>query len=287
VNDFERIARVIRYLDEHHVDQPALHQLAAVAGLSEFHFHRLFHRWAGITPKDYLQCLTLEHARQQLRDSTSVLAAALNVGLSGPGRLHDLFVTLEAATPGECKDGGLNMDIEWGEAESPLGICSIAWNTRGICHLAFHDRALKDHKPAELVNDWPNARFHHNLHEATHKVKTVFTADRDRQRPLKTFVRGTEFQLKVWRALIRIPEGAVTSYGSFARMLGDANAARAVGAACGANPIAYLIPCHRVIRQTGAVRGYRWGWERKRMLLAREAATNLPVIPVPSATAPG
>jgi AraC family transcriptional regulator of adaptative response/methylated-DNA-[protein]-cysteine methyltransferase len=256
--------------------------------LSEFHFHRLFHRWAGITPKDFLQCLTLEHARQQLRDSASVLATALNSGLSGPGRLHDLLVTLEAATPGECKSGGLNMDIEWGEAESPFGICSIAWNARGICHLAFHDQPLKGRKPTELLTDWPNARLHHNPREAGRKAENIFSSDRDSQKPLNALVRGTEFQLKVWRALIRIPEGAVTSYGSFARALGNANAARAIGTACGANPIAYLIPCHRIIRETGVVRGYRWGSERKRILLAREAVAARSMIraPVPLTTGP-
>lgn len=289
MNDFERIARVIRYLDEHHVLQPDLHRLAGVAGLSEFHFHRLFHRWAGITPKDFLQCLTLEHARQQLRDSATVLATAINSGLSGPGRLHDLLVTLEAATPGECKSGGLNMEISWGEAESPFGLCSIAWNSRGICHLAFHDQPLEDRAPEELLNDWPNAHFCHNPRQASRQAGIVFRSERAPQQPLKAFVRGTAFQLKVWRALVRIPEGTLASYGALAKALGDPQAARAVGTACGANPIAYLIPCHRVIRETGIVRGYRWGTDRKRILLAREAAEKRSFIPspVPSTTDPG
>jgi AraC family transcriptional regulator of adaptative response/methylated-DNA-[protein]-cysteine methyltransferase len=287
VNDFERIAQVIRHLDEHHLRQPDLAELATVVGLSESHFHRLFHRWAGITPKDFLQCLTLEHARLQLLNSASVLDAALNSGLSGPGRLHDLIVTLEAATPGECKNGGLDLNIEWGEADSPFGICSLAWTARGICHLAFHNHPLGDRKPPELLGDWPNARLHPNPREARRQAKIIFNPERNPQPPLKAWVRGTDFQLKVWRALIQLPESSVISYGSIARVLGVTNAARAIGTACGANPIAYLIPCHRVIRATGGVRGYRWGSDRKRILLAREAAGKRSVIPALSTVGPG
>ncbi len=273
MNDFDRIAAVIRYLDEHHVAQPSLHELAAACDLSESHFHRLFHRWAGVTPKDFLQCLTVEHARIRLRESASVLDVALDAGLSGPGRLHDLTVTIEAASPGELKRGGDGMIIEWGIAESPFGTCSLGWNLRGICHLAFHETGA-DNLPRDLKRAWPHAEFRRNDHGAREQAKLVFHHDAAKGNSLRAFVRGTPFQLKVWRALVRIPDGAVVSYSRLADQIGDPRASRAVGTACGSNQIAYLIPCHRVIRETGIVKGYRWGDTRKRALLAWESKRN-------------
>jgi len=272
VNDFDRIAGVIRYLDQHHSEQPSLTDLARAAGLSESHFHRLFQRWAGVTPKDFLQSLTVEHAKRRLRESASVLDAALDSGLSGPGRLHDLLVTIEAASPGEFKSGGRGMSIEWGFAESPFGWCSLGWSVRGICHLAFHETENANHEPAGLRAHWPQARLQSNHSAARRQARNIFTADAAPASPLRAFVRATPFQLRVWRALVRIPEGCVASYHSLARAIGRPQAARAVGTACGANPVGYLIPCHRVIRETGVVRGYRWGITRKRALLAWEAA---------------
>jgi len=271
MNDFDRVAIVIRYLDENHIGQPALGDLAAATGLSESHFHRLFHRWAGVTPKDFLQCLTVEHAKRRLRESASVLDAVLDAGLSGPGRLHDLLVTIEAASPGEFKNGGQGMIIEWGLAKSPFGWCSIGWNTRGICHLAFHETDENSAAPPKLRGSWPNAEFRRNDRAARRRAKVIFSPATRSAAPLKAFVRATPFQLKVWRALLRVPEGCVTCYRSIASVVGDAKAARAVGTACGSNPIAYLIPCHRVIRETGVVQGYRWGDTRKRALLAWES----------------
>ena len=271
MNDFERIATVIRYLDGNHSEQPSLNDLATAAGLSESHFHRLFHRWAGITPKDFLQCLTVEHAKQRLRDSANVFESALDAGLSGPGRLHDLLVTIEAASPGEYKSGGEGLTIEWGWAESPFGWCSLGWNRRGICHLAFHDR-LDDSEPAELRESWPKAELRRNDSTARSHAKNIFNVDVSLDAPLKAFVRATPFQLRVWRALVRIPEGNVASYRTMAAAIGSPPASRAVGTACGSNPIAYLIPCHRVIRETGVVQGYRWGSTRKRALLAWESS---------------
>lgn len=274
MNDFDRIATVIRYLDEKHSEQPSLNELAAAVDLSEFYFHRLFQRWAGVTPKDFLQSLTVEHAKRRLRESASVLDAALESGLSGPGRLHDLLVTIEAASPGEFKSGGRGMKIEWGYAESPFGMCSIGWNARGICHLAFRESEGSTTAPAELRENWSHAELRQNDRKARLLAKTIFNRESKSNAPLKAFVRATPFQLKVWRALLRIPEGCVASYGGIADAIGDPKSARAVGTACGSNCIAYLIPCHRVIRETGIVRGYRWGDTRKRALLAWEATAS-------------
>ena len=270
MNDYARIEKVIRHLEANHRAQPSLAELAEACGLSESHFHRLFHRWAGATPKDFLQCLTVEHAKQRLHDSASVLDAALDAGLSGPGRLHDLLVTIEAATPGEIKSGGSGLVIEWGLADSPFGLCTIGWTSRGICHLVFHDGEIND-PPAELSAAWPNATLKRDDKAAAKQAAIVFDSQARGNTPLAAFVRGTPFQIKVWRALLRIPEGNLASYGSIARAIGHAEATRAVGTACGANPVGYLIPCHRVIRETGIVQGYRWGHTRKQALLARES----------------
>jgi AraC family transcriptional regulator, regulatory protein of adaptative response / methylated-DNA-[protein]-cysteine methyltransferase len=274
MNDFDRIAAVIRHLDENHLEQPGLNELATAAGLSESHFHRLFQRWAGVTPKNFLQSLTVEHAKRRLRESASVLEAALDSGLSGPGRLHDLLVTMEAASPGEFKNGGQGMIIEWGFAESPFGPCSLGWNSRGICHLAFHESEGSAAAPTGLQENWSRAGLRQNDRQARRLAKTIFNRESKSGAPLKAFVRATPFQLKVWRALLQIPEGCVASYGGIAQAIGDPKSARAVGTACGSNSIAYLIPCHRVIRETGVVNGYRWGNTRKRALLAWEATAS-------------
>ena len=269
MNDYERIARVIRYLDEHHDSQPSLGLLARQAGLSESHFHRLFHRWAGVTPKDFLQCLTVEFAKVRLRESANVLDASLETGLSGPGRLHDLMVTLEAASPGEFKNGGEGLSIHWGLTESPFGTCSLGWTARGLCHLAFGDLPAGTGAPAELKAHWPGAELGRCDRTARIRAKEIFSPG-SRKTPLRAFVRGSQFQIKVWRALLKIPPGCLASYGRIARAIGAPTATRAVGTACGRNAIAFLIPCHRVIRETGIVQGYRWGTTRKRAILARE-----------------
>ena len=274
MNDFERVAAAIRYLDKHQATQPGLGELASAAGLSESHFHRLFRRWAGVTPKDFLQCLTAEHAKGRLRDSVSVLESALEAGLSGPGRLHDLLICLEAASPGEIRSGGEGLRIEWGLAETPFGICSIGWSLRGICHLAFDETPTLTGLPSRLRKDWPAAEFLRNDRGAARLVKEVFNGTQKRGAlgsSLRAFVRGTPFQVQVWRALLKIPEGSLATYRWAAGAVGSPKACRAVGAACGANPVAYLIPCHRVIRETGVVDGYRWGTHRKKAMLGREA----------------
>ena len=272
MNDYERVANVIRFLDRHHTEQPDLHQLASAAGLSPFHFHRLFSAWAGVTPKDFLQCLTLEHVKYLLRNGDNVFDVALDAGLSGPGRLHDLCVTLEAASPGEMKNGGAGMQIEYGFAETPFGQALIAETKRGICHLSFVDGHGRNSARNLLTSQWPNAKLNRNDARIAELSAKIFTQVRDRaSRPtLRAFVRGTPFQLRVWRALLRVPSGSLTTYGRLAQAIGQSQAARAVGSAVGANPIAFIIPCHRVIRETGALGNYHWDPIRKRAIVGWE-----------------
>jgi AraC family transcriptional regulator, regulatory protein of adaptative response / methylated-DNA-[protein]-cysteine methyltransferase len=271
VNDYERIARVIRYVDAHHAEQPQLSELAHEAGLSAFHFHRLFSAWAGITPKSFVQWLTFSRAQGLLRNGESVLAASLESGLSGPGRLHDLCVTLEAASPGEIKSGGTGWTMTAGFGSSPFGDCLAALSPRGICHLSFVDNSRKTSWD-ELRKLWPNAHWQRDDASTQKLLKQVFARpDRSQVRkPLKAFVKGTDFQLRVWRALLRIPSGRLLSYGQLASSVGAPSAARAVGSAVGSNELAWLIPCHRVIRQTGAAGEYRWDAVRKRAMIAWE-----------------
>ena len=275
MNDYERIARVIRYVDAHHAEQPGLSVLAREAGLSVFHFHRLFSAWAGVTPKNFLQWLTFSRVQGLLREGQSVLAAALESGLSGPGRLHDLCVRLEAASPGEIKSGGAGWTMTAGFAPTPFGDCLAARGPRGVCHLSFVD---SDRKTAwdELKQLWPGARWQRDDAAVQGLLACVF--DRpgrlEARRPLTVFVKGTEFQLRVWRALLRIPSGRLTTFGQLAAAIGAPAAARAVGSAVGSNELAWLIPCHRVIRQTGAAGEYRWGAVRKRAMLAWEASAE-------------
>lgn len=247
--------------------------MAQRAHLSEHHFQRLFTRWAGVSPKRFLQALTAEHAKARLASSRSVLDLAASVGLSGPGRLHDLFVTLEAMTPGEFRDGGRGLAIRYGVCDSPFGRCLIATTARGICALRFVDGAGAGRIAALLRDEWPNALLQHEPLASTALANRIFAPLGSRQvRPLALLVRGTNFQIQVWRALIHIPFGSVASYGDIARRIGHAHGARAAGSAIGANPIAWLIPCHRVIRESGALGGYRWGPARKAAMLGWEAA---------------
>ena len=270
MNDYERIAAAIRYLDAHRADQPDLATLASEVGLSASHFHRMFSAWAGATPKDFLQCLTLSHARELLRHGTNVLDASLESGLSGPGRLHDLCVSLEAATPGEIKARGAGMTILAGVADSPFGNCLIGETSRGICHLSFFDEGGRDAAIAELHTDWPFATLEFDDGHIAKLASGIF-ASPAMATSLKLFVRGTPFQLRVWRALLKVQTGTLVSYGRLAAASGNPNASRATGTAVGSNAISFLIPCHRVIRETGISGNYRWGAVRKRAILAWEA----------------
>jgi AraC family transcriptional regulator of adaptative response/methylated-DNA-[protein]-cysteine methyltransferase len=274
MNDYERVANVIRFLDLHHTEQPDLNQLAATVGLSPFHFHRLFSTWAGVTPKDFLQCLTVEHVKQLLLDGRNIFDVALDAGLSGPGRLHDLCVTLEAASPGEMKNGGAGMQVEYGFAQTPFGEALIAETKRGICHLSFVDVGGRDRVGNLLASDWPNAKLNRNDSRIAELAATIFkpTARSTSRRPLRAFVRGTPFQLRVWRALLRVPVGSLTTYSRLAQAIGQSKAARAVGSAVGANPISFIIPCHRVIRETGALGNYGGGRIRKQVMVGWELA---------------
>lgn len=261
---YERIEKVIAYVDANRQEQPDLAALAKVAGLSPFHFHRLFTRWAGTTPKAFLKFLTSESAKKLLRDG-DVLSASLEAGLSGPGRLHDLLVTVEGVTPGEYKSGGAGVAVRWGFHDTPFGLALAAVSPRGLCHLAFvADRAAS---LRELRRKWPKADLREDRAGTAGCVAKAFGRGK-----ISVHLRGTAFQLKVWEALLRIPEGRAATYAQVAKAVGRPKAARAVGAAVGSNTLACVIPCHRVLRATGAFGGYRWGVERKRAVLAREAA---------------
>ena len=277
MNDYERIAAVIRYLDKHHAEQPCLAMLAERAGLSAFHFHRLFSRWAGITPKDFLQCLTLAHCKALLAEGKDVLNVALNAGLSGPSRLHDLCVSLEAASPGELKAGGAAWAIRAGFAESPFGMCLVGETPRGICHLSFVESVNRQAGARAIQRDWPRADLQLDDAAVSELLGPLFQRPaRSSSRPaLRAFVRGTGFQFRVWRALLQVPTGTLVSYGDLAAAIGDRAAARAVGTAVGQNPLAYLIPCHRVIRETGAFGDYRWEAARKKAIVVWESAIRL------------
>lgn len=277
MNDYERVAATIRFLDQHHTDQPDLAELADRAGLSPFHFHRLFSTWAGVTPKDFLQCLTLAHVKILLREGQSVLSAALESGLSGPGRIHDLCVTLEAASPGEMKSSGTGLEIRYGFATSPFGEALIAETSRGICHLSFRNEQSRERAVGEMQSDWSAATFHHSNHRAGQLAAEVFAPVRPNgsRRKLRAFVRATPFQLRVWRALLRVPSGNLVTYGRVSSAIAQPGAARAVGSAVGANPLAFIIPCHRVIRETGALGEYRWDRIRKRAMIGWEAAQRV------------
>ena len=265
--DFARIARAIAFIDANFQAQPRLASIAAAAHLSEFHFNRLFRRWAGVTPRQYLAFVTARAARGALLGSRSVLDAALAVGLSGPGRLHDLMVTLEAATPGQLRAHGAGVVLSAGFAETPFGCTLLAATARGLAHLSFVEPGGEGAALAALAQQWPEAHVLRDEAAARQLAQRIWGAG-DAHTELRLHVKGTNFQLKVWRALIEVGALAPTTYGALARAVGSPAAARAVGAAVGANPVAWLIPCHNVLRADGQLGGYHWGTERKRAMLA-------------------
>ena len=272
--DYLRIEQAILYLENHYKDQPGLEEVAANIGLSEYHFQRLFTRWAGVSPKRFLQFLTKEGAKELLGRSENLLDTTHQVGLSSLGRLHDLFVTTEAVTPGEYKSRGAGVTIRYGLHASPFGKCLIAVTERGICHLAFVQTSEGD-AIDHLVAGWKQARMIEDYRSTAALVEPIFDLrNSGRGKPLNVHLRGTNFQLKVWEALLQVPAGAVTTYEGIASSIGRPGATRAVGTAVGHNPIAVLIPCHRVIRKVGEFGNYRYGSSRKKALLAREFVTT-------------
>lgn len=275
--DYRRIEAALKWLVENFHTQPSLETIASKANLTPFHFQRLFSHWVGLSPKKFVQFLSLGRAKDSLDASRSLLDAAWDAGLSGPGRLHDLFVTLDAVTPGEYRRRGIGMEIRYGFAPSPFGECLLFVTERGINGLAFTGEETRDNALAALKAGWENARFAEDSRGAVRVARRIFDlgGGADRGGPLKLLVRGTRFQVKVWEALLRVPFGAVISYADLARRAGLPSAARAVAAANSVNPISYLIPCHRVIRKCGDLGGYRWGLPRKLAMLSRESARTL------------
>jgi AraC family transcriptional regulator of adaptative response/methylated-DNA-[protein]-cysteine methyltransferase len=271
--DYARIEKAIRYLDRERATAPSLADVAAHVGLSESHFQRMFTRWAGISPKRFVQYRTAEVVKRLLRERRPVLEATYEAGLSGPGRLHDLVVNAEAVTPGELQRGGLGVTVRYGFHPTPFGDCLIAVTARGVCHLAFVEPVSRREALARLEHDWPLAQLLPDQDATRAAAAKAFPPPGSSALPsLALHVKGTNFQLKVWKALLEIPVGDVTTYGAIATRLGDPKASRAVGSAVGANPVSYLIPCHRVIRASGEMGGYAWGIERKKVMLRREAA---------------
>jgi AraC family transcriptional regulator of adaptative response/methylated-DNA-[protein]-cysteine methyltransferase len=271
--DYERVTAALDYLSEHWRDQPDLAAAAQAAGLSPHHFQRVFTRWTGASPKKLVQALTHASARKLLVDGASVLDAALETGLSGPSRLHDIFITEEAATPGDVKSGGSGLDFRYGFAPSPFGRAVFLIAPRGLSGLAFCNRGEEEDAFDDLARRFPMARYERNDAQAQDWAGRVFDAAAGETRlPLALY--GAPFRRQVWRALLAIPPARTVSYGNIARATGRDKAARAAGAAVGANPISWLIPCHRVLAADGRLTGYHWGLDRKRAMLAYEAATG-------------
>jgi AraC family transcriptional regulator of adaptative response/methylated-DNA-[protein]-cysteine methyltransferase len=271
--DYYRIARAIAFMRHHHLTQPDLATVAHHLGLSESHFQKLFTRWAGISPKRFLQYLTIEYARSKIHQTSNLLDLTLDVGLSSPGRLHDLFVNLEAMSPGEFKAGGAGLQIRYGIHATPFGKALIATTDRGICNLHFLD-STPDLPPEQFLQQtWSRAELIYDP-PTTQPLQTLIfdPLTFSQPKPLTLLVKGTNFQIQVWRALLKVPLGEMTTYQSIAGMIDRPTATRAVGTAIGNNPIAYLIPCHRVIRGSGELGGYRWGLDRKTAILGWEAS---------------
>jgi len=274
-DDYRRIAKAIEYIEARFNDRPNLDQIAAHVNLSRFHFNRLFKRWAGISPMQFLQSLTLEHTKRRLLESRSLLDTALDAGLSGPGRLHDLFVTFEAMTPGEFKRLGAGLTIRYGFSPTPFGNCLLAVTGRGICHLGFVEDGQGDLAVEQLRQTWPNAILVEDSAAIQPTAQRIFVLPaRDMSRPFHLMLKGTNFQVNVWRALLAIPPGRVLSYQDIAEHIGRPAAFRAVANAVAINPVVYLIPCHRVIAKSGRIHRYRWGAVRKKAMVGWEVALS-------------
>ena len=273
--NYQRIARAIAFISQHHQSQPDLITVSRHIGLSEYHFQKLFTQWAGISPKRFLQYLTLEYAKSKIACTKSLLDLTLEVGLSSPGRLHDLFVNIEAMSPNEYKTGGKGLKIYYGVHDTTFGKTLIATTARGVCNLHFLDSADEQLPEQIMTQLWSNAEIIHDDRTTKSLSDRIFNSVAREQKPLTLLVKGTNFQIQVWRALLKIPFGAITTYQTIAEAIDRPTAARAVGSAIGKNPIGYLIPCHRVILGSGKPGGYRWGIERKNALLGWEASRSV------------
>jgi len=270
--DYDIVRRAIGHIREHWRSQPEIDAIAEAAGVTPTELHHLFRRWAGLTPKAFLQAITLDAARTVLRTSASVLDAAYEVGLSGPGRLHDLFVTHEAMSPGEWKTGGQGLTIRYGFHPSPFGTALVMASERGLAGLAFADAGEEKAALADMRQRWPNANYVEDSAGTTALARRIFDPKRWRaEEPLRVVLIGTDWEVRVWETLLRIPMGRLTSYSSIANKLCAPKAARAVGAAVGKNPISFVVPCHRVVGSSGALTGYHWGLTRKHAMLGWEA----------------
>lgn len=269
--DYNRIATAIDYLKENFKSQPSLDEVAEKVHLSPFHFQRLFTEWAGVSPKKFVQYLSVEYAKSILKEKQATLFDVTDeTGFSGTGRLHDLFVNIEGMTPGEYKNGGASLTIHYSFQSSIFGKLLIASTSKGICYLAFTDDEQSHLN--ELISDFPNAKFQETSDSIQQQALAVFSKNENSIDQIKLHLKGTEFQLKVWNSLLQIPMGKLASYGSIANSISNPKASRAVGSAIGDNPVAFLIPCHRVIQSSGMYGQYRWGSVRKKMLIGWEAA---------------
>ena len=283
-SDYPQVRRAIEFISARWRNQPSVAESAAHVGRSESHLAHLFRRWAGLSPKGFLQALTLDHARALLRDKASVLDAAHEVGLSGPGRLHDLFVTHEAMTPGEFKIGGAGLVMTYGFHPSPFGEAIVVATRRGLAGLGWVDdtggdgakaAGGRDAALADMTRRWPGARFVRDDTATAPFAARAFDVDHWRaDQPLRVVLIGTDFEVHVWRTLLRIPVGRATTYGAIAEKLGKPTAARAVGAAVGRNPISFVVPCHRVLGGSGKLTGYHWGLTRKQAIIGWEAGKS-------------
>ncbi len=268
--DYDLIRRAIAYMTAHWREQPAIETIAEHLGLTGPQLHQIFRRWCGLTPKAFTQAITLDHARHMLRNEASILDTALEVGLSGPGRLHDLFVTHEAMSPGEYKTGGDGLVIRFGFHPAPFGTAVTLMTERGLAGLAFCDAGEEAATLADMMRRWPQAKTVQDQEATAHVVPQIF-GRMPRELPLRLVLIGTDFEVSVWQSLLKIPMGQATTYGTIAQHIGKPKAARAVGAAVGRNPLCFVVPCHRVLGKSGALTGYHWGLTRKQAILGWEA----------------
>ena len=270
--NYERIASAICFIRENYREQPGLEQIAEHIHVSSFHFQRLVHEWAGITPKQFLQYLNIGYAKKILKETHATLFdTACELGLSGTSRLYDLFINIEGMTPGEYKNGGQDLDINYSFADTPFGSIIVASTGKGVCHMAFADEG-EEKALANLQSLFPNAAYKQTLDTKQQNALSVFNQDWSKLQEIKLHLRGTEFQLKVWETLLKVPAGGLTTYADLAAKSGYEGACRAVGTAIGKNPVAFLIPCHRVIKATGEIGNYHWGEVRKNAIIGWEAA---------------